>query len=664
MELIEKSFYQVLSERAAACPDREALIRGDERVTYGGLLQRIDRIASALQANGLTPGQKVVLWGTVSVEWIAAFFGAVRAGGVAVLLNPSLTVKDAAPLVQFADTALVLFGQTHDTQGAPEEIPSLAESFGMAADRFLCLSGLDALGEGCPPAVPGDTDVRADGYVIYTSGTTAFPKAVMNSQLGLLNACLRYAAAMGDRRGDRAVLAVPLCHVYGLDCLGAYLFNGDTVVIPAAIKADAVAEAAAKEKATALLSVAVIYQGIVDNDQLSVPLAPLIRMCTIAGSYTTPVQFMRYESTLPNAVFLNLYGMTETNGGYCFTRPEDSLQVRYHTVGRPLDGLELALWDSQRGILPPGCGEIGEIVFRGITLKNSYYKLPEEKQGFDAEGWFHSGDLGTLDPEGNLTIVGRCKDIIIKGGENIAPSEVEGAALGIPGVKECRVFGYRDRVYGENLGACVTLQPGAAFDEADAKKRMRKAVGSYKSPVFYFIYDSFPLNANGKVDQRALHTDMLTRLRRLQLAEELEKGVTIAGLSVKNSTFSITPVASMLEQYAENLGFNPRKAARIRLAVEEALSLRVNETAQDVRNIDVELQCFGGYLRVTTTDACMSAEPGREEADRLSMAIILRMVDDVTTRQLDNGQYMVRMDFIYDKDFNVQDFLLHHERIG
>ena len=226
------------------------------------------------------------------------------------------------------------------------------------------------------------------------------------------------------------------------------------------------------------------------------------------------------------------------------------------------------------------------------------------------------------------------------------------------------MFGYHDRVYGENLGACITLKPGENFDETGARKLMRKAVGSYKSPVFYFIYDEFPLNANGKVDQRRLHTDMLTRLRRLQLAEELEKGVTIARLSIKNSTFGITPVASLLEQYAENLGFDQRKAARIRLAMEEALSMRINETANDISNIDIGLECFSGFLRVTTTDAFMVENRERAEINRLSAAIILRMVDDVTQKQLDNGQYMVRMDFTYDQEFNVQDFLLHHERIG
>ena len=404
-----------------------------------------------------------------------------------------------------------------------------------------------------------------------------------------------------------------------------------------------------------------IYQGIIDDAELTAMAAPRLRFCTIAGSYTTPMQFMRYESSLFNAVFVNMYGMTETCAAYCLTRPEDDIRVRYNTVGRPISGVEAAAWSEEKGILPPG--EVGEIITRGFHLKNGYYKLPPEKQAVDADGWLHSGDLGVFDEGGNLRIVGRIKDIIIKGGENIAPSEIESEAVAIPCVKECRIFGFHDRVYGENLAACVTVTPGMVFDEATVRKTLKARVGSYKTPVHFVVYDAFPLNANGKVDQRALHTDLLNRLRRMELKNELNKGVVIMSMSLKNSTYGIGPVTEMMSGYAQVLGFDRRKANRIRLAVEETLTMRINETARDIGDIHLSILCCNGYLRVVCTDAGMTEDADREDIRRTSTAILVRMADDVSMKLLESGQYETRMDFTYNQDFSIEDFLMAHERV-
>ena len=232
------------------------------------------------------------------------------------------------------------------------------------------------------------------------------------------------------------------------------------------------------------------------------------------------------------------------------------------------------------------------------------------------------------------------------------------------GVKECRIFGFHDRVYGEDLAACVTLEPGASFDEAAVRGYVKSRVGSYKTPKHFFVYEAFPLNANGKIDQRSLHTDMLRCLRRMELNGELEKGVRIAALSIKNSTYGIVPVAAMLEEYALCLGFEARKAARIRLAAEETLTMRVNETARDIGDIDLELLCFHDHLRLTCTDAGLSLDEDPTPEQCMSRAIVLRMVDDSMMKQLPNGRYIVSLDFLYDKEFDVRDFLMQHERIG
>lgn len=294
---------------------------------------------------------------------------------------------------------------------------------------------------------------------------------------------------------------------------------------------------------------------------------------------------------------------------------------------------------------------------------NGYYKLAADKQAIDEDGWLHSGDLGVFDEQGNLRIVGRIKDLIIKGGENLAPAEIEAQVMTHPSIATCRIFGYKDRIYGENLGACITLALGATFDEADIRKFVKGKVGSYKSPVHYFVFDKFPLNANGKVDQVNLHIGMLRRLHRLVLEHKLDEGIQIIALSLKNSTYNITPVAALVEETAMNLGFSERKARIARRAVEEALIMRINETSDDVGDIEVSIRCLQDHLTISITDNDMENDPIRNPDLKFSIAILTKLVDDYVMRRLDNGKYQIEISFTYDEEFVIEDFLMQHVAI-
>lgn len=661
MQTIEKYYYEILSQQANEAPDREAIVMGETRLTYRQLVEKIDSVAAALLNMGVKKGDKVALWATASPAWLYTYYGIIRSGGIALILNANLTLKDAGPLVEFAETTFMMFGKTHDLSGHADDAQTIADAFKLDPDK--CVSILDEDFSSIPPRVPDTTGwtVRDDAYIIYTSGTTAFPKAVLTSQYAITNVVRQLAKEIRSIRGERCLLGVPLFHAYAIFVSWIYLSNGGTVILPEAIKADVIAKLIEKEDATDLWSVATIYQGIIDKKELTAMVAPRVRICSIAGSYTSPVQFMRFEAALYNTTFINLYGMTETSATYTLTRPDDDASIRYNTVGRVVDGIEAAAWDEERGILPPG--EIGEIITRGYHLKNSYYKLPADKQAVDADGWLHSGDLGVFDEQGNIRIVGRIKDLIIKGGENLAPAEIEAQVMSHPSIGACRIFGYKDRIYGENLGACVTLAPGASFDEAEIKAYMKKKVGSYKSPVYYFVFKEFPLNANGKIDQRNLHIEMLRRLHRLILEGKLEKGIRIIFMSIKNSTYNITPTSAVFEECALNLGFNRQKALMIRQAVEEILIMRVNETAEDIGDIDVALDYMQNSLRITVTDSDMDGNPELDEQRRMASAVLLSLVDDCSMKRLDNGKYQVMVDFVYEKDFDIKDFLMQHEPI-
>ena len=659
MQLLEKSYYGILEEQAAKNPDHEAIVMGNKKFTYGDLLKKVDQLAATLLSRGVKRGDKIALWSGTCPEWFCAYYGLIRSGGTVVILNANLMTKDVKPLVEFADTKFMIYGKTHDIEGTSADAEEIAKIFNLPAENCFSVTEYDfSQASDIKPDTTG-WDVRDDAFIIYTSGTTAFPKAVVNSQYGAINIANQLLKAIAPITGEKGLMGAPLFHVYNLFTSGLYMLKGATLYLPEVIKADFIADLIAKEGITDIWSVAPIYQGIIDSPELTKKAAPNIRLCFIGGSYTSPVQLMRFENALYNSKFLDSYGMTEANGAYVVERPEDDVAIRYNTVGRAVDGVEVAVWDEEHGILPPG--EVGEIITRGFHVKKSYYKLPPEKQAIDKDGWLHTGDLGIFDEHENLKIVGRIKDLIIKGGENLAPAEIEAQIMSHPSIAACKVFGYKDRIYGENLGACVTLAPGEKFDEDDLRRYAKEKLGSYKSPVYYFVFDDFPLNANRKIDQLALHVEMLRRLHRLLISGKLDKGLQVISVSIKNSTYNITPVATMLEECALNLGFNPKKAAKIRQAVEETLIIFVTEMTEDVGNIDINLFYTHSCLRIIITDSNAVNENGRAEEIKLSSAIVLRLVDDCEKKILGDGKTQIRLDFTYDKDFDIKEFLMQHE---
>ncbi len=662
MKFTEQKYYDILQENAKRHPDKPAIVMGEKRLSYSDLMMKIDKVSSFLVEHGMKSGDHVVLWSSGCSEWLCVYYGIIHAGGVAVCLNSNYTVEDVTPLVTFADSKYAFYGTTHDTKGESSEAESLAKSFGLSEEKLFSIFETD-FDSATLREIDDTRDVHDDAYIIYTSGTTAFPKAVLTSQYSMINTVLRTAEECKTLHGDKACVALPLFHAFGLGVPCMYLSLGGTVYIPEKVKAQDIADIVNRERITDLWSVGAVFQSIIDSKEFMDKCAPFIRMCAIAGSYTSPMQFTRFEAALNHSTFLNMFGMTETSCVFIMARPEDSVQVRYNTIGRSVPDVEIGIYDENRGILPSG--EVGELVTRGFHLKNSYYKLPAEKQSIDKDGWFHTGDLGVMDDEGNVRIMGRIKDIIIKGGENITPSEIEAEAINVPGVKECKVFGFKDRLYGENLGACIRLEEGAKFDENAARKYLRDKIGSFKVPAYFFIYDAFPLNATGKIDQRTLHTDMLKRLRKMELDDELEKGVRVLEVGIKNTSYAIIPLVSMVEKYALAFGFNSKRAARIRLACEEMLTERILNAFEDVGDIYLYCTCLRDFMRITFEDSgqLYDFEKQRKKSD--SAKIISFVADDMSiTRKRDSNMTSYNLDFIYSSDFDVTEFLASHERLA
>ena len=656
-----KNYYQIFTEQAALHPDKDAIVMGDKRVTYAELIANIDKIASFLVNQNVTKGDHVVVWGTPSPDWLCTYYAVIRAGGVAVCLNSNYTISDAAPLVTFADSKYVLFGATHDTKGMASEIEILSRNFELPEEKIFSYIDTDFAAVHKADIDDSNWDVKDDAYIIYTSGTTSFPKAVLTSQFSMINCSLIFANEFKAIRGDKACVALPLFHAFGLSIPCIYLSLGGTVYIPEKIKSDTIAEIIDREHVTDLWSVAAVYQSIIDDKKAVAKCAPYVKMCGIAGSYTSPVQFARFETALNNATFLNMFGMTETATVFIMTRPEDSISVRHNTIGRKIPELEIGICNENNKLLPSG--EIGELVTRGFHVKNAYYKLPPEKQAIDENGWFHTGDLAVMDSEGNVRIAGRIKDIIIKGGENITPAEIEAQAISLECIKECRVFGFKDRLYGENLGACITLKEGSTFDEEALRKHLKETVGSFKVPAYFFIFDKFPLNSTGKIDQRKLHIDMLMRLRKLELEGELTKGVTVSSVTIKNTSYAIAPLVTMIEGYALQFGFDTRKARRLRLASEEMLIERIMNAFDDVGDIHLDLVCYSDFLRLTFRDSGQPYDFEKQRRTSESAKIMAFAADDMSITEDSEGHNNYNLDFLFESDFDIKNFLATHERL-
>ncbi len=656
-----KNYYQILSEQTKLHPDKDAIVMGEKRLTYSDLMAKIDATASFLIHQGVKKNDHVALWGTASPEWLTTYYGIIRAGGVAVCLNSNYTINDVAPLVTFSDSKYVLFGATHDTKGKSDEAGILSRVFKLSEEKIF--SYLETDFAKVEPVEIDDSkwDVKDDAYIIYTSGTTAFPKAVLTSQYSMINTLLNYANAFKSIRGDKVCVALILFHVFGLTGSCIYLFSGGTVYFPDKIKADCVGDIVEREKITDLWTVAAVYQSIIDSKKATEQCAPYVKMCVIAGSYTSPIQFTRFEAALNHATFLNVFGMTETSSGFITVRPEDPISVRYNTIGRKIPGVEIGICDEKDRLLPEG--EIGELVTRGFHIKNGYYKLPPEKQAIDKDGWFHTGDLGVITQDGNVRIAGRIKDIIIKGGENITPGEIEAQAIALDSVKECRVFGFKDRLYGENLGACITLKEGAEFDEEALRKHLKETVGSFKVPAYFFVFDKFPLNATGKVDQRKLHTDMLIKLRMRELEGELMQGFTVSSVSIKNTSYAIEPLIYMIEGYALQFGLDAKHARRVKLASEEMLVERIINAFDDVGDIHLDLVCYRDFFRLVFKDSGQPYDFEKQRKTSDSAKIIAFAADDISITTDSNGNYNYNLDFLFDSDFDIKSFLASHERL-
>ena len=540
--LIYQTIGNALVEAAQRFPQREALVVRHQEIrwTYAELLQRADDLASGLIALGLAPGDRVGIWAPNCAEWVLTQFATARAGLILVNINPAYRTHELEyALNKVACKGLVTastFKSSDYLAMLAELAPELdtAEPGRLSSGKLPHLRTVIRLGDEDTPGCYNFAAVSAMGdaaerqrleelstllqpddaiNIQFTSGTTGSPKGATLTHFNILNNGYFVGQAMKFTEADRLCIPVPFYHCFGmvmgnLNCA----IHGAAMVIPndgfdPALTLAAVSE----EKCTALYGVPTMFIAELDLPGFREYDLSSLRTGIMAGS-SCPIEVMKRVVAEMNMSEITIaYGMTETSPVSFQSSTDDPLERRVSTVGRIHPHVQVKIIDPEGCTVPTG--EKGELCTRGYNVMSGYWDDPDRtREAIDAAGWMHTGDLATIDAEGYCNIVGRVKDMVIRGGENIYPREVEEFLFGHEKIQDVSVFGVPDDRYGEQLCAWIRLKQGQEADEAEIRAFCKDSLAHYKVPYYVRFVDDFPMTVTGKLQKFIMRDRMIEEL--------------------------------------------------------------------------------------------------------------------------------------------------------
>lgn len=526
--LIDLTFAQLLEKVATEFPNQYAFkyTTHDYTRTYKQFFEDVDQAARAFIAMGVKKGDHIAIWATNYPQWFITFWAAVRIGAVLVTVNTSYKIHEAEYLLRQSDThTLVMIDGYKDSNYVEiinEICPELKTSpLGKLDSKRLPklknVVTIDSKCEGCyywPEAMKlGDTiDKKVSAELAasvdkddvcnmqYTSGTTGFPKGVMLTNYNVVNNGKCIGDCMALSTGTRMLIQVPMFHCFGMVlAMTACVTHGATMVPIEYFRPSVALDAINKQKITAMHGVPTMFIALLENPNFDKTDFSYMRTGIMAGS-PCPVAVMQDVVNKMNMRDITIvFGQTESSPGCTQSRVGDPLEVRVATVGRPLPGVECRIVDPETNEEVPD-GQQGEFVARGYNIMKGYYNMPEATaNAIDSDGWLHTGDLAVRTPEGNFKVTGRIKDMIIRGGENIYPKEIEEFLYTHDQVKDVQVIGVPDKTYGEEIMACVILKEGATITEEELKDFVRSHMAKHKVPRYVKFVSEFPMNGAGKI---------------------------------------------------------------------------------------------------------------------------------------------------------------------
>ncbi len=543
MELTEKTLGNLLEEWAVKIPDNDFMVYPDRglRFTWQQFNQRVDRLAKGLLGIGLKPGDKLGIWANNVPDWLTFMFASAKTGIILVTINTNYKSHELDFLVRNSDLkALCLVNGVRDSDYVAmiyELIPELreCERGHLESARFPELKNVIFIGPEKHRGMYSSMELMLMGNqrdnstldsirdtlkchdvvnMQYTSGTTGFPKGVMLTHHNIVNNGLTIGDCMNYSTDDRLCVCVPLFHCFGcVLAVCAALNHGVTMVMVENFDPLMVLASVQKEKCTALYGVPTMFIAELHHPMFSMFDLTSLRTGIMAGSLCPVATMKEVMEKMNMKEIIIVYGLTESSPGMTATKTSDSPEIRATTVGKALPFVEVSVKDPETGnVCKPNIQ--GELCCRGYNVMKGYYNNPEEtKHVIDDDGWLHSGDLGVMDEEGYVKVTGRIKDMIIRGGENIYPREIENFLYQMEEIKNVEVAGVTSRKYGEEVGAFIILKENTRLTAEDVRDFCRGKISRHKIPKYVFFLDNYPMTASGKIQKFKLREQSLIWLK-------------------------------------------------------------------------------------------------------------------------------------------------------
>ncbi len=510
--LLEETIPENLARTVAAHGERDALVSVEQglRFTYAEFSEAVDLVARGLMGIGVAKGDRVGIWSPNYAEWVLVQYATARIGAILVTINPAYRSSELEYVLKQSGTSVLVAVESFLTSDYRSMIEEVYERVPTSRVIYLHTADWNGLMEAAEAVSPDQLEERSaqldpdDAINIqYTSGTTGFPKGATLSHRNILNNGLFIGEACKYTAADRVCIPVPFYHCFGM-VLGnlACTTHGSAMVIPAAgFDSEATLHAVATEHCTSLYGVPTMFIAELGEPDLAGYDLSSLRTGIMAGS-PCPIEVMRQVVDQMNMSEVTIaYGMTETSPVSTQTSAADPLEKRVTTVGRVHPHVEIRIVDPATGETVPR-GTSGEFQTRGYSVMLGYWNdEARTAEAIDSDGWMHTGDLAVMDDEGYVNIVGRIKDMIIRGGENVYPREIEEFLYTHPDIIEVQVIGVPDVRYGEEIMAWIQRRDGAETTEEDIKDFCRGTIAHYKVPRYIKFTDAFPMTITGKIQK-------------------------------------------------------------------------------------------------------------------------------------------------------------------
>jgi len=530
--LEELTIGDAFARRVEKTPDAVAVEFENEKVTWAELDLLSDWLVKRFDFLGIRQGSRCALWCGNHLQWIIVYIGLQKIGATAILVNPGYLASELYKVLAYAQIEYLFYGETfkdRDLNAILEELDLLEHPYLKQTIPIELEDAISFMVEGAKrlteadyerirqlKAIPKPKDVAC---MLFTSGTTAEPKGVLLTHYNLINCAKATTAAMHWDETDKTCVMVPLFHCFGMtSCLLGAIVAGNTLYVMKYYRTADALDAIQNHGCTVLNGVPSMFLAMIYNHDFDKYDLSRLKNGIIAGSSISVGEYKKICEKLKISHLQMSYGQTETSPGVSFSRYEETVEEKGDNAGFIVPYLDAGILDSEGTIhvcvengTPIQINEspVGEILIRGFLVMKEYYKRPEATAGvLDADGWLKTGDRGFFDEQGHLHVLGRMKDIIIRGGENISPGEIEECILELPEVKQVKVVGVPHPILQEEIAAVIVLKSGCSVKSEDIRSYVASKLAPYKVPEYYAFYDAIPMTTSGKIAIGELKKEM------------------------------------------------------------------------------------------------------------------------------------------------------------